>query len=333
MPILVCGSEGDWALFENTLDITVGNDDKRRGSVALSVGQQMFKAYTGTTDIWAHARIATSSGSATGQEIFVIRDGTGSTIVDLNDLAPINNDLTNIQIRRKQTNAGGLVANAEQFAQATQAFHNWDIRIQITTTTTANDTMTISVYRDEILRFTETNVDATGWPVPEQILCQSRSTTSGNDSTYFQDIIVTASVPTVGMELATLVPSAVGNYDQFTNNYTNIDDLGYNQSTVISTDAVAQRESWIFSTPVFNLNDKVIYGVITNTVAQRDLAGTIADFRPFLRIDAADYDGTVLGAGTIAPDSFVTEYLVNPATTQPWTQAQLVGLESGIRSV
>ena len=144
-------------------------------------------------------------------------------------------------------------------------------------------------------------------------------------------MIVTDALPTVGMELATLVPSAVGNYAQFTNNYTNIDDLGYNQSTVISASATNLRESWIFSTPTFTLGNKVIYGVVTNTVGQTDVANTVSDFRPFLRIGGTDYNAAApLGANNIAPDSYVTTFTTNPATGQPWLQSQLTGLEAGL---
>jgi hypothetical protein len=126
----------------------------------------------------------------------------------------------------------------------------------------------------------------------------------------------------------------VGQYDQFTNNYVQISELGYSQSSVIAATATGQRESWIFQVPSFNIGDKVIYGVVMDTVAQTDVGGTITDFRPFLRINNTDFDSaTNLGANNTAPDSYVTEFVTNPATTQPWLQADLTGLQAGIRSL
>jgi len=55
MPIIVCGAEGEWALYNNTLS-TVGADDKRRGSVQLTAGETMFKAFSGGNDVWVHTR-------------------------------------------------------------------------------------------------------------------------------------------------------------------------------------------------------------------------------------------------------------------------------------
>ena len=327
MTILVCGSEGDWALLENTLS-SVGHDTKRRGSVAVTSGQQMFKTFTGTDDVWVHIRMSADTVSSNQQTPVEIRSAAGAAIFEIR--ASGSNSL---QIARRQTAAGAAVVNSETFPFASQEWHNYDIRFQRSTVTNTNDTLVISFYRDEVLRFQETNTDPAGWPTIDQILLTSHSS-NNTLVTYYQDVVVTNAVPTVGMELATLVPSATGNYSQFTNNYTNIDDEGYNASDTISTAATGQRESWVFSSPTFNLGNKVIYGVVLNTVAQTDTGNVISDFRPFLRISGVDYDAaTNLGANNAAPNSFVSVFTQNPQATAPWTAANLSGLEAGIRSV
>jgi len=336
MPIIVCGAEGEWALYNNTLS-TVGADDKRRGSVQLTAGETMFKAFSGGNDVWVHTRFAGSTignnSLGTLQNILQIRNSSNEIIAGIRCRNVANDGLFRVAFYSTNTNGGGRVDNSEIFVDNDFVFADYDIRLVRSTVTDPNDTMTVYFYRNAQLRLTVSNTDPTGWDAPAQILLSFASTDADYDDVFVQDVIVTNDVPTVGMELAVLVPSAVGNYSDFNNDYTNLDDVGYDASTVISTSTVDDRESWVFGTPAFDLGDKVIYGVVLDTIAQTDLATIIADFQPFLRISATDYPTANLGANNIAPDSFVSIYTINPATAAPWTETDLAGLEAGIRAV
>ena len=84
MPFLVCGSEGEWALYENVLS-PLGADTKRRGSVHLTNGQTMFASFAESDDLWIHVRLAAGDwgtgalGSAVLQDIIQIKDNLGQT--------------------------------------------------------------------------------------------------------------------------------------------------------------------------------------------------------------------------------------------------------------
>jgi hypothetical protein len=331
MALLVCGSEGEWALYENTLD-ALGLDDKRRGSVVVPVGKQMFKAFTGSDDIWVHARVTshdapTTVGLPVPQDYLEIRDSTGGNICTLKYSSNAN---TGIGLETQITYVdGGVTTVAEVFPAAEDEFNNWDIRIQITTVSNTDDTKTLSFYLNAQLRFSTTITDAGGHNQAAQIVLAPRRTVAEEDI-LVQDIIVSDAVPTVGMELAVLVPSAVGNYSAFTNDYTNIDDVGYDASNVISTATVTDRESWVFATPSFDLGDKVIYALVLDTVAQLDIGAVISDFQPFVRIASTNYAAASLSANSIAPDSYLSIWTENPATVAPWTKADLTGLEAGV---
>lgn len=330
MPVIVCGSEGEWALHENTLSL-VGADDKRRGSVQITVGEQMFKAFTGTRDVWVHARLAGVNISSNGSDpkrFFEIRDSSGGVLAAFTEANIYFQAFWSVQF--VYNNGSGLTTSAEQFTALNEEFHDYDIRLRISTTTDPDDTLTLDFYRDAQLRFSTVSTDSGGFLLPSSVFATHKNDDTRYDDTYYQDMIVTDSVPTVGMELATLVPSAVGAYSAFTNDYTNIDDFGYDASTVITTSTPTDRESWIFATPTFTLGDKVVYAVAMDTVAQTDLAGNITDFQPFLRINLVDYAGGSLGANNINPDSYVTIFEQNPATSQPWVESDLTGLEAGV---
>lgn len=314
--ILLCGSEGEQFLFENTLS-TFGADDKRRGSVVLTAGDQMFRQFdTGYADFWVHVRAALSSANGGLNRNFVeITSGT-TVIAALRSVSPSSGS---VSLVRYDGNSAGPTFPSTGFE-----FVNYDIRIQV-----SGGNTTVTFYRNEVLRH---RVTYAGALLPNSVLIQYMGDAS-NHEVWVQDVIITDGIPTVGMELATMVPAAVGSYDDFTNDYTALDDLGYDPSTTIYSTTPGDRESWFFSDPEFNLGNKVIYAVAMTTVAQTDLAGLVGDFQPFMRLDAINYAGAALGAINVSPNAFTTVWTANPATTAPWDVAELTGLEAGIQAI
>lgn len=336
MPILICGSEGEWALFENTLS-AVGADDKRRGSVQLNAGETMFRAYAGSDDLWVHVRLAGIAGSSvvgTLQDIIQIRDGSSTVYAGLRCKSVADDGLFRTGFVYRDPDSGTLTLDPDEFTDDDETFAEYDFHLVRSTTSNSNDTLTIYFYRNAQLRRTRTLVlDAGSWNQPAELLISFASTDTDYDDVFVQDVIVTEAIPTVGMELVTLVPAAVGNYSDFDNDYTNIDDSGYDPSTVIATTTVTDKESWIFQTPSFNLGDKVIYAVVMNNVAQLDIGGSIGDFQPFLRISATDYNASAIGADAVAPDAYVSIFTTNPATAAAWVKSDLTGLEAGVQAI
>lgn len=325
--ILLCGSEGEQFLYENELRLD-GADDKRRGSVLLGLGQQMFRQFAApVADFWFHIRFNVDlrpTTSAAGRDCVVISSGL-TTLARLT-ATEVGTGAAQVLFR---FDVGGV--NGPTFPHAPGDYVNYDIRVQV-----SGNTVTASLYRDEVLRHTQTVVGSTPgqFNPADRVLVQSHfANTVGNGRIWVQDVIVTDAIPTVGMELATLVPSALGSYDDFSNDYTAIDDFGYNQSSTITSTVAGDRESWFYADPEFDLGDKVIYGLAIVTVAQTDLGGVIDDFNSFVRIAATNYDQPNIGANNIAPNAYVTVLTENPSTSQPWKQIDFVGLEAGIRSV
>lgn len=315
--ILLCGSEGEQFLFENVLS-PFGADDKRRGSVVLDAGDQMYRQFSsGYADFWFHIRMAVNASHAGGVNRNIVEISSGTTILAaLRAVTPNTADVASI--RYDGIAAGPIFPSAEN------QFYNYDIRIQV-----SGGNTTVSFYRNEVLRHRVTYASAL---LPNSVLIQYQGE-YGNSEVWVQDVIITDAIPTVGMELATMAPSAVGGYDDFTNDYTAIDDAGYDASTTISSTTPGDRESWFFADPEFNLGNKVIYGVAITTVAQTDLASLVDDFEPFLRLNAINYAGAALGANNIAPNAYTTVWTANPATAAPWDVVELTGLEAGIRAI
>ncbi|WNL50654.1 hypothetical protein RPALISO_65 [Ruegeria phage RpAliso] len=319
--ILLCGSEGEQFLYENSLQ-SLGKDDKRRGSVLLSAGDQMYRRFDQEyDDFWVHCRLAVHGIT-----------GIGKT-TNLPIISVMSNETTLATIRSNmaaQSQIGSLRFDAmdtgPSFPAEHRTFLNYDIRI----VATGDNSCEVYFYRNEVLRRRVTLNTALR---PNAVQIQYQAADPDLASVWIQDVVVTDGIPTVGMELAVLVPSAVGNYDDFSNDYSSIDDLGYDQTTVMSSTTIGDRESWFFADPEFNIGDKVIYGVVMTTVAQLDLANNLNDFEPFLRMNATNYATVGIGANEIAPNAYVSVWTTNPATGAPWNMAELRGLEAGLRAI
>lgn len=328
--ILVCGSEGEWGLFNNVLSL-VGADDKRRGSMLADVGSQAVRNFASSDDCWVHVRMAAerAAGTTPGTVVspFLIRDSAGRTICGLSNRGQ-SSSVQHLGLVYKDAGTGGaLTEHPDLYPNAHQEFHNYDFNVKKVGSTTV-----LTVYRDEVMRFQQTlSVALSAYPA--QIVAQTKNNAGGYADMWYQDVVVTDGIPTVGMELATLVPAAVGAYNEFTNDYTNISQPGYDHSTVVASTVAGQRESWIFSEPEFDLGDKVIYAIVLSAVAQSDLNLVVTDFKPFLRIGAVEYDQAPLGMNNVAPGNYLTVITTNPSTSQPWVEADLIALEAGLLSI
>jgi len=337
--VLMAAAEGEHALYTNTLD-TLGNDDtKHRGSVIMNSGDQMYWDATdakSSDDMWFHVLMARNDGggnSGTSSTFINIYDNTNQFMCGYRDNGNLNFGLTfRLKTRWASSQGGGDSGNTGAFVYefSDGEFIEFDIRVRISTGTDANDTMTVDFYLNQQLRETVVVVDAGGWLQAQRLVVTALHTNASMDTCNYQDIIVSDGVPTVGMELVTMVPAASGLYTAFTNNYTNLDEAGYDSNDLIYATAAAQRESWICTTPVFDTSDKIIYGFVAQQVVQTDLAAIVTDFKPFLRIAATIYDGAALGANNLSPLSLIHVWTENPDTLAPWIQSDFDGLEVGL---
>lgn len=335
--VIMAAAEGEHAIFNNTLSTIGSTDGKHRGSVLIQFPSVMFyQVPTGTEsdDMWFHILHAKEDGAVDGslnsRNWLTIQTSSGVTYAAAGQIQRVG---TLNWVTKTTTNAAGSLANGPTvYAGAAQEFVDVDVRIRISTGTNPNDTLTVDWYVRQQLRETYTVVDAAGFDRPTRLILGANDTSSMGDFVY-QDVIVTDGVPTVGMELVTMTPSAVGFYGSWVNNYTNIDEVGFDFNDLIYTTAAGTRETWIYNTPTFDASDKIIYAFVSNVVVQADLAGVVSDFQPFLRIAATDYAGTNVGADNLSPKSFINIWTQNPNTLAPWAESDFDGLESGVLAV
>jgi len=330
MPILFAGIEGEHFLFANTLDSNLA-DTFRRGSIKLAIDDTLTGAFTTAADIWAHARYSLSPTIATPgtmENHFAIRDGAGVILCALRDTSFNDGVSGRTELWALNTaSSTTLTAVSAEFTHTGIADpHVWDFHVTIVV-----DTLTVKLYRDDLLVHTHTFTDAgRSWTDPADVQAKWRSSEVAGSNTYLQDVIV-ADFTTIGAELATLTPDEQGFHATFTTgDFTDVDDLGYDATDTATAASSGLKESWVFDDQTWVLGVKTIHAVLLSSVAQLDTVPIITDFTPFLRISAVDHNGTLVGANNSTPTHANAIFLNNPFTTVGWEYGELSGLEGGV---
>ena len=324
MPIHYAGLEGEYALYNNELN-QFGADSQRRGSVKVGYGKQIIRNFPQGDDTWIHVRLTGEVATSISKEEDFIAVYSGNYLIAYFRRTNRGGSAMGFTAR-----VGSILSSAPpyygsiEYVLSPTQFSNFDIRIEVSGQ--------VTMYYNEVVVFRAQAPDLTN-ARPNLLVISQSDGNSNAEAVYVQDVIISDGVPTVGMELVGLPPAAVGNYNEFTNDYDDISGPGYNSSSTIWTDETGRRESWIHADSDFNLGDKIIYAFVQSTVAQLSVANTVADFEPFLRIDGVDYTGPALGAVNYQPEAYMTIWETNPATNQPWTRQDFRGLESGIQTV
>ncbi len=330
MSILFAGIEGEHFLFANTLDANLA-DNLRRGSIKLAVNDTLTGAFATGADIWARARYSLSptiSTPGTMENHFAIRDGAGVVLCALRDTNHNDGVSGRTELWTLNTASSTVLSavSAEFTHTGTLDVHVWDFHVTIIV-----DTLTVKLYRDDLLVHTHTFTDAgRSWTNPADVQVKWRSSEVAGSNTYLQDVIV-ANTTTIGAELATMTPNEQGFHTAFAGDFTAVDDLGYDAGDTATVPASGLRESWVFDDPTWVLSlGKTISAVLLSSVVQLDTVPVITDFKSSLRIATVDHDSSALGANNSTPIHALTAFLTNPFTGIGWEFGELSGLEGGV---
>ncbi len=171
MTLKICGSQGEWALYSNTLSAT-GADTLRQGSVFIDDGEEMFKQWPSpSNDTWIHVRMAGTDFSSTyahvPDHVFLeISDTNGDDIVRFRGSGVAGQSVWDFNVGVANSAGGGFSYSAERFASGNLVFEEYDVHIAITTGSATDDTLTVTFYKNAQQRYQVVVVDATGWAQP-----------------------------------------------------------------------------------------------------------------------------------------------------------------------
>ena len=200
------------------------------------------------------------------------------------------------------------------------ALYIYDIKVETTPTS-----YIVSQYINTALIATITA------PRNPSIHLKPMSLTFGNESgeNNISEIII-ANEDTRGMRVRELRPTSYGVHQEWDGSVTALrdDDL----ATGITTELPNQRASFGVSNLTHVRAGDAINRVVMQTYAQRGLTGP-TKFNHFFRYG----DGTIVDSAEIPLDIFsewhLEDFSINPKTGVSWTGADLLGIQTGIRSL
>ncbi|QXN71114.1 glycoside hydrolase [Rhodobacter phage RcDurkin] len=136
--------------------------------------------------------------------------------------------------------------------------------------------------------------------------------------------VIVATQNTIGMNLAPLVPQAVGVFSDWTGTLASLSDG--DDTTVLQADAAGKRYSWTL--PALSTSQSI--AALVMNMKGFSVQATPASIRPFVRFGGANYDGPTYAL----PGETVLHRIlhVNPSTGVAWVPGNIVNTQLGVLS-
>lgn len=274
-----------------------------------------FFEKTSTDVTWVHFRqYHEVTYSNINGEIFAALDDNGNEIVQINKITK-GGQAGRLTISDGVSTIDTLINEG----YPDNVMVTYDIKIEIIFTN-----MLVEVYRNNVLigslnlQVNQSNITA-----PSRIRFKNYAQFSGHQF-VFSEVIVSDS-DTRNARLSFVRPIALGAYNEWAGSVTDLTDD--DNTTAMTTRDPEQSVSLDLDT--YN-GASAISGIVTSsltTLGQNAPSG----IAHLMRLSGVDYEGTVFNP-TDGLDSQVQSWDINPATSAPWTAADIAALEYGFRS-
>ena len=288
-----------WAFDANRVPYAIG------APALTMVSSPKFKA-SESNETWFHFRFGQDRGYYDDGPIFTVKDASGAVLLVLN--------IYNGDTVKTVFNAGGQTATKTLMVPfANQQMRTYDIKFGCT-----DLVADIAVYVNEMLLYTH-SLSVTSKIIPRFLVL------GGSDgSTRFSEIIV-ADGDTRNARLDLLRPVSAGAYGNWNGYLSALSDD--DPTTGMVTTLPDQAESTILSPYKGAYN---ISNVVQVTTSVRGL-NSPTKLKHFLRSSGVDYYSPVFTV-PFSKDYQVTDWTVNPASSEPWNAEDVATMEFGFKS-
>lgn len=270
---------------------------------------------TSTDVTWIHFRQynETLYGNVNG-EVFAVLDDNGNEIVQINKTS-IGGQSANLVLSDGISSINADIDDPYN----SDAMVTYDIKVEIIFTD-----MLVEVYRNNVLigslnlQVNQSNISA-----PSRIRFKNQIEYNGH-TLVFSEIIVSDS-DTRNARLSFVRPVSLGAYNDWDGAVTDLTDD--DTTTAMTTRDADQSVSLLLDAYSGSTS---ISGIVTSsltTLGQNAPSG----IAHLMRLSGVDYEGTTFNP-TDSFDSQIQSWDINPATSLPWTAADLAALEYGFRS-
>ena len=312
LQLFLAALETEVTAVDQTLNTAVNNTVDANGAASFA-NLKRVALPSGVLDFWVHAWINYSHSGSNNFNIMSITDGAFNTLVELrtNRIRGVTGDTTALGDLQSYT-ASTIATYDLHFVSTALSF---DCEVYI------DGSIVADISRSEL---------APAWGAAEYIDFGPPLNGSGHLAE-----LMASEQPTVGARLSTLNSTGVaGFHSTWIGDYTDVMELGVDLTTTISAGNVGDKESWFVAPKAGKVYDSTaIQGVAITLISTLD-TGTASGVRPFIRSGGVDYPGPVTLVPNLIANSYTVHWLVNPATGQQFTPAELTaGLEIGLELV
>lgn len=273
--------------------------------------------------LWFHCRLRLDMGGS-----YSTGDGTQLQFIDTDNavVAELYTVASKLSLRiLGDTTVVSDVASRYSLSTA-DATYFFDISLQVSASAI---TMTLYVNGALSHSITVGNTTANKKKIDKLIMLWTNLFDTFTAPFAISEIIVTENEATLNWRLATLEPTAQGDFTQWIGDYTALDYK--RDGTYMYAAETGIRESWDVSAyggPTSGVN---VRGVYMKYVAQAGADDGPQSVQPFVSIGGTPHDATAQ-ALTELPAQYMAEWVNNPNTGLPWVPADFSGWEFGLRS-
>ena len=268
------------------------------------------------TEGWLHCMCYVDSWSGAVDLFSFYHTGTGQRVAGVKTDASSNVRL----------HVGGVeVSSTPGTFTLTQGLHFIDIHFIYNNTT---GEIVLYVDHSERLRFTG-DTTAAGTGGFDSIALYRGSNLFGRYNRY-SEIIVTQTDSTIPMRLHTGYPDGLGNYNQFTGSYQDIDEVALDSSDFIYSGIVGEKHTTTTKNVSGAFSNYDVYAVAFHSAFRLSASSNVNDFAEILRENGVD--STSPGLNIPNDSSIVRQtsiYNQHPNGPQPWTRALYDATEFG----
>lgn len=297
---------------------STGRSDTAYTTTAINLGSVVIKSpqfinpTTGATvtltDGWFH--FSHSYNGSSNHSIFEIQNSAGTPVVRLFQT-------TSSTLRADYWNGSAWVTTAATFAEPA-SFTNNDIDVHVVCGVSGS----IDVYLNNELVSTISGLNAA-------VNNLAFITPKSSISNHYQSQFLVADQSTVGAKVRDLVINANATYTAWTGDYTNIIETGTNDTTMISSSVLGDKET-------YNAADITLAaGLVVSSMwfSARGRLNTVspANIKPMVRIGSTDYTGAYNfgGLSSVAFGPSVAAFAVDPSTSAAWGLTNINAAELG----
>lgn len=294
--------------------------DYSRGASVVDSATTATANVGSRNEVWAQARFRLTSASGTGS-ILVVRDSSGAPLAGVRGISG-----TLVAFHSSSASARIDIAPTVVYVTGTAYFVTLHVKW------VAVNQLLVEFFFDGALISSATVTHA--WIASKKpAQAEFTGNAAASSPTNFSEAVVTDTEDPRGWRVSTLSPNGNGALGEWAGSYVDVDEIGLpDDNDFISSDTAGQIELFAMSNLSAPAQNMTPVAVALSTRARVGTGGP-QNIQPGIRVGGANFfGGNLSGLTPVFGPAPVAVWDTNPATSGPWSVADIQNLETGYKS-